>query len=409
MGPHKDDKYDWILVGGGLCGAALAYELIQYGDSVLLIDPNPTSPGATRYSYGGIAYWAGTSELTQTLCHEAIARHPQLSDELEFDTQFQQRSLLLTVEAGQDPAAIATRYESFMIQPEVLSRTEALEREPLLNPEAIAGALCLPHGHVSPLALVTGYRRAFERLGGITKIGQVTDILQDGRSAENRRACGVQVTEDRISERILGDRVILCAGAWTRRLLKQQNLSIPLYFTHAELIETPPAPFEMQTLVMPAVQQRFALEAEAGSPTQAQDWESDQTGQTILAPILDAGLVQFADGHCCLGQISRAQTSLTFQTNATESSQHIREAVGRVLPCSKPLTGQWISTCVAFSQDGLPLVGEVPNMENLLLFSGFSSPFVYVLPVAQRFAKAMYKKQNDALVTQLSPQRFLPK
>jgi glycine/D-amino acid oxidase-like deaminating enzyme len=67
--------YDWTVVGGGITGAALAYELVKTGFSVLLLEKDPVAQNATRYSYGGLAYWSGSTELTRQLCQEAIARY----------------------------------------------------------------------------------------------------------------------------------------------------------------------------------------------------------------------------------------------------------------------------------------------------------------------------------------------
>ena len=64
---------DVIIVGAGITGSALSYELANLGVQVLLIDRDPiTSPNATRYSYGGISYWAGTTDTTRRLCDEAL-------------------------------------------------------------------------------------------------------------------------------------------------------------------------------------------------------------------------------------------------------------------------------------------------------------------------------------------------
>ena len=41
--------YDWIIIGGGITGAALAYELTKIGFSVLLLEQYEISQNATRY------------------------------------------------------------------------------------------------------------------------------------------------------------------------------------------------------------------------------------------------------------------------------------------------------------------------------------------------------------------------
>jgi glycine/D-amino acid oxidase-like deaminating enzyme len=107
--------YDWLVVGGGLTGAALAYELQKVGFRVLLVERHVFPQGATRFSYGGIPYWSGTTPLTQQLCREGIALHRQLSAELEVDTEFRELPLLLTISCSDDPVAIAKLYASCAI------------------------------------------------------------------------------------------------------------------------------------------------------------------------------------------------------------------------------------------------------------------------------------------------------
>src|ERR671933_2718596 len=103
--------YDWIVVGGGITGAALGYELATKGFRVLLLEQDATlQQSGTRYSYGGLAYWSGTSELTRQLCQEGIERHRILSEELDTDTQFRELDLLLTIDPDDDPQAVAENY-----------------------------------------------------------------------------------------------------------------------------------------------------------------------------------------------------------------------------------------------------------------------------------------------------------
>ena len=63
--------YDWIVVGAGITGAALAYELAKQGLQVLLLEKEQNPHSATYYSYGGVAYWSGSTPLTRQLCQES--------------------------------------------------------------------------------------------------------------------------------------------------------------------------------------------------------------------------------------------------------------------------------------------------------------------------------------------------
>jgi glycine/D-amino acid oxidase-like deaminating enzyme len=386
------NTFDWIIVGAGLAGSALSYELAKSGFSVLLLEQTATPLNGTRYSYGGIAYWSGLTDLTRSLCHESITLHRQLSAELEGDTQFCERQMLLTVEPNHDPDAIAAEYSQFAIPPALLTPDAAQTIEPLLNVEAIAAALLLPHGHVSPQATVASYNQAFLRLGGVRQIGQVTGLQQQGQ-----RIAGV-ITP---SATYKAANVAVCAGGLSRSLLKAAGFSAPIYFTQAEIVETPPVELRMQAIVMPATLKRFPMEA-AGGKTDAV-W--DEMGREVLPPVLDAGAVQFQDGSIRIGQVSRMLTDPDAAVDSTQSEATLRSAIGDILPALRDLPGQWCSCLVSFSGDRLPLVGALPGIEGLHLFTGFSNPFALLPPTARRFALFATGKP-DSIIDALSPQRF---
>jgi glycine/D-amino acid oxidase-like deaminating enzyme len=377
--------YDWIIVGGGIAGAALAYELKKEGFAVLLLEQHQIPQNATRYSYGGLAYWSGNTPLTQQLCKEAIARYNILSQELDADIQFRELDLLLTIPAHSDPDATAASYDHFAIPPRLLSVQEACELEPLLNPQAIAGALTIKHGHIHPEKTTQAYIQAFLRSGGEVQITQVLQILQDG----------IKTT----TATYHSNNVVICAGGLSRQLLKSAGISIKLYFTHAEILETPPVDVQLRTLVMPANLQRFQLEAASTQVDQA--WNKPDIEP--VTPILDAGAIQFLDGSLRLGQISRVLTNPYAKVNSEASENWLRTSIGQVLPSVKDLPGTWHHCLVAFSSVGLPLIGAIPGYAGVHIFSGFSNPLVTIPPLAQRFANFLAGKE-DEIITQLSPQ-----
>ncbi|MBW4657915.1 MAG: FAD-binding oxidoreductase [Drouetiella hepatica Uher 2000/2452] len=391
--------FDWIIVGGGLAGSALSYELAKVGFSVLLLEDSPVPSNGTRYSYGGIAYWSGSTDLTKQLCQEGIAIHHHLSSELGADTQFREMNLLLMIDADRDPEAIVRQYQQFPITPALLTPDAAVEAEPLLNPEAIAAALLLPHGHVSPEATVKAYNQAFLRAGGTMQVAPVTGLIQMGD-----RVQGVTTP----TQTYEGANVAICAGGLSRSLLNNVGISTRLYFTQAEIIETLPVEVQLQTIVMPAELKRFEMEATAGSIEHDALW--DQPGHEVVAPVLDIGAIQFQDGSLRIGQVSRTLTDPQAQADAAASECELRQTVGHFLPALKQLPGQWSSCLVSFSGDRLPLVGQLAAVEGLYLFSGFSNPFAVLPPVARRFAQSAMGQPDepDILLAQLSPNRLIP-
>lgn len=385
-------SYDWIVVGGGITGTALSYELQRSSAKVLLLEQYPEPQTATRYSYGGIPYWSGTTPLTRQLCTEGIAIHRQLSAELETDTEFREVPLLLTIALSDDPVSLACSYGKYTQTPILLGVADACTLEPKLNPKAISGALKFDHAQVNPVALANAYLQAYQRLGGECIYDRVMTLRYD-----RQRIVGVNTRTNYYTAQA----VIICAGGYSRQLLAQHQITVPIYFTHAECIEVPPTGHELRTLVMPAVTTREDLESNS---TLEQDWES--LGLELMPPSIDAGAVQFRDGTIRMGQLSRFLTDPNASIDQTQSEQLIRHAVTRILPSIGHLKGTWYHCLVAFTSDGLPLIGKVPHQSGLYLFSGFTSPMVYAPTLARRFAKSLVGVKDD-LISDLVIDRFI--
>ncbi|WP_026734534.1 NAD(P)/FAD-dependent oxidoreductase [Fischerella sp. PCC 9605] len=389
--------YDWIAIGAGFTGAALAYELAKTGFSVLLLEQCATSRNATRYSYGGLAFWSGTTPLTRQLCDEGMARYQVLSQELDADIEFRELDLLLTIATDIDPKVAAASYAHFAIPPKLLSVNEAWEMEPLLNRKAIAGALTVKHGHINPEKTAQAYIQAFLRAGGEMEITEVQNLTPNPSVRAER---GVGIAIKTTTGNYYAANVVVCAGGLSRQLLKASGIPVRLYFTHAEMIETPPVEVQLHTLVMPANLKRFQLEAESSVVDEL--W--NEPGNEPIAPILDAGAIQFQDGSLRLGQISRVLTDPNAKVDSQASESWLRQSIGEVLPALAKLPGRWHHCLVAFSSDRLPLIGAIPEFQGIYVFSGFSNPLVIVPPLAQRFAHWV-SGQEDEVITQLYPAR----
>ncbi|MEO0705314.1 MAG: FAD-binding oxidoreductase [Cyanobacteria bacterium J06649_5] len=386
--------YDAIVVGNGLAGAALSYELAKAGQSVLLLDDgNPDS--GTRYSYGGIGYWAGTTPLTTTLFQAGLTRHRELPEELGADTQLRELDLLLTVEKGADIEALKKSYQIFQTPPEFVSTADACKIEPQLNAAAIAGAFTTRHAHVDPMSVVAAYNQAFRRLGGHHNLSAVTGLVR-----VEDHVTGVTTDAQAYPAR----RVIVAAGAYSLQLLSAAGLQVPLFFTHAEIVETPPLDVEVRSLIMPATNARVDLESDSAT---AADWQ--KPNHQVMPPVLEAGVIQFQNKTARIGQISRFHTAYQPLKNAAESKDDMIEAIAAQLPClqqvSDNASGTWRHCLVTFTQDGLPLLGAVPGVSGLHLFSGFTGPFALVPPVAQRYANHL-TREADPIIEQLTLDRF---
>lgn len=392
--PYFMQTYDAIVVGNGLAGAALSYELAKAGQSVLLLDDgNPDS--GTRYSYGGIGYWAGTTDLTETLFREGFVRHQALPEELGADTQLRELDLLLTVEKGADVDALKKDYEIFRTPPQFVSTADACGIEPQLKAEAIEGAFTIRHAHVDPMSVVAAYNQAFRRLGGHHNISPVTGLVKIAG-----KVTGVTTAAHAYPAKM----VIVAAGAYSLKLLQAAGLQVPLLFTHAEIVETPPLAGEVRSLIMPATNARVDLESDA---TTTADWQTPN--HQVMPPVLEAGVIQFKNKTARIGQISRFHTAYTPPADGDKAKSEMIDAIAHQLPYLERVEGTWRHCLVTFTQDGLPLLGPVPRTHGLHLFSGFTGPFSLVPSVAQRYAQQLAgatDEFSDELIKAMLINRF---
>ncbi|MEB3226886.1 MAG: FAD-binding oxidoreductase [Synechocystis sp.] len=379
--------YDAIVVGAGITGAAIAYELQNQGQRVLLLERFSQPINASSLSYGGIIYWAGLTPLQQHLCHESRYHWSHLSQALGGETEYRELELLLYLRPEDNYQAIKKQLRACVIPPQYVDPLTAIAIEPQLNPDAIQGAFVVPQGHAHAGKTVKAYLDAFQRRGGEIRIATVEQFLE-----ANATIIGVKTER----ENLHAHRVIVATGGHSRSLLAPYQVSLPLYFTHALLLQTPYTAENLRCVVMPAdLQQRPNLEALA---LQA-DWHHPQ-GQ-CLATVLEAGAVQFLDGHVFMGQISQLATAPDYRPDLALAKQQLQTAIAPILPNLATLPSTCHHCLVAFTHNPLPLLGEVPGLPGLNLFTGFTHPLVYGPPLAHRFARWLMGNE-DPMITAIA-------
>ena len=373
---------DFLVIGGGITGAAIAYELQKQGHQVLLLEQAPQPRNATYYSYGGVPYWAGQQPWQKQLCQEGRDLCNQLATELEGVTEYRELDLLLTLSPQDEPEPLAQNFQSCWIPPDYLTVDEAVAVEPLLNPEAITGAFRVSHGHLHAEKTVHSYLQAFLRLGGKIVLEKVTNLLVAGETIQ-----GVRTTH----QDYFASQVILCAGGLSRALLQSYGVNLPLYFSQAFLLKTPPLHLTLKSLIMPAKFQRLTLEAQAHSL----DWE--RVNNTVQREVLEPGAIQFLDRHCYLGQISQVVTNPDYQPSSTLLKQQLHQAIAHLLPAFAEIPTELCHCLVAFSGSPQPLMGPVANWAGLQLFTGFSSTILYAPILARHFAQWLTTERDPLL------------
>ena len=241
---------DVIIIGAGIIGCNIAYDLAKRNVKSLVIDR--ASAVGTEASWAGagiLTSHASTNEPYPTLCRASLALYPALAEELRAETQIDIeliQSGTLSVFFNSAEAAgligLADRRVKRGFSAEVLTAEQAWQLEPALS-KSIAGAVLFPEdAQVRNPKMVTALAKAAAKLGAQFQVGNpVTDFI-GVRADDGEHVVGVVVN----GETYYADRFVIAAGCWTGTLTAQ--LDVPIHVEPAKgqivLVEAMPPLFE---------------------------------------------------------------------------------------------------------------------------------------------------------------------
>ncbi|MDL4839620.1 glycine oxidase ThiO [Aquibacillus rhizosphaerae] len=224
------NTYDSIIIGGGVNGCSIAYQLAKRGHSVLIVEKDRLAEQSSGAAAGMLAAQA---ELDQDgplfqLARKSRSMFHNLSEQLKnlsgVDIELINEGMLkvaLTEEEECHYKKIIEFQQSIGEKVEWLSPTEVCKKETNISTE-IRGAMYIPNdGQVSAKQLTLGFAKSAVSLGvDILEYTEVEDILQEGG-----KVTGIATP---ISN-YYAENVIVTAGAWSKRILARTNLSIQAY------------------------------------------------------------------------------------------------------------------------------------------------------------------------------------
>jgi L-2-hydroxyglutarate oxidase len=215
------EKFDHVVVGGGIVGAATAWTLTSRfpGRRVLLLEKeNGFGRHQTGHNSGvihsGIYYAPGS--LKARLCREGVAATERFADDHGIPRRRIGKLLVATDDkelAGM--RALAERAEVNQIPASVLSAAELEEREPRV---AGLGAL-----HIASTG-ITDYGAITRRLADLVEEAGGELMVSTRLTGIDERADGVTLTTT--SGEVRGDHVVFCAGIQADRVAAMAGLDV---------------------------------------------------------------------------------------------------------------------------------------------------------------------------------------
>jgi glycine oxidase len=359
-----------VVVGGGVIGCAVAYELASRGARVQVFDARGVGQGATRASAGMLApYIEGHSNALRTLGACSLEQYDAFLSRVAADAQRPveyRRTGTLQVGCGQQQAVALSRAAERMgrarISYSLLRAGEVRRLEPALGSAVTAGVLVPQHGYVGVDAFVTALEAAAIR-GGVTFAAESVERIEPGSHGLEVRTAAATLT---------ADAVVLAAGSWSGQLPMTPALPPPVRPIRGQLLHVAfPAP-----------------------PLSRVVWGAR------------AYLVPWLDGTMLIGATSE---DVGFDESATvEGVRRLLEAAGELLP--GVYGARFLGVRVGLrpgTSDELPIIGPSSTMPGVYYATGHYRNGVLLAPLtALMLADLILEGRERAELSLVRPSRF---
>ena len=233
-----DKTADVIIVGGGVHGAATAYELARAGVNVVLFEKEYLSSGQSGRSAAGLRQHFGT-ETNLRMAKYNLEVFPTLEEELDtgMKLEFTQWGYMWVAYSKESLAQLEknVKLQQSMDIPSIMMTPEEIHaRWPYLNLDGIIGAaFCQDDGHINPQTLVLAYGHAARRFGADIKTYTPVRrlIAEDGK---------IKGIETESGEFWYAPKVLVCSGAYTAELCATVGVEVPVYPERHNILITEP-------------------------------------------------------------------------------------------------------------------------------------------------------------------------
>jgi sarcosine oxidase subunit beta len=234
------EKADVVIVGGGVMGCAIAYNLAKEGLKPIVVEKSDIGGEASGSNGGGVRQSARNLK-EMPLAMESIQIYGQLHEELGMDVEYVRQGNLRLCTSDEEMESMRQAVENQKkvgLHLEMLDRQQVLEINPYVGEKVIGASYCPTDGHVNPFLVTYGFFKKAQRLGARFYTHEtVKEIrMQKGRVSS-------VVTDKHILQT---DLVVDAAGVAGREIANMAGLDIPMrpIFSEALITEAYPPLFQ---------------------------------------------------------------------------------------------------------------------------------------------------------------------
>jgi glycine cleavage system aminomethyltransferase T/glycine/D-amino acid oxidase-like deaminating enzyme len=337
-----------VIIGGGIVGVSTAYHLAKMGVEVVLLERKKLTSGTTFHAAGLVGQLRSNANITQLLGY-SVELYNKIESETGLGTGWKMNGglrLACNEERWTEVKRQATTAHSFGLEMELLTPKEALDLWPLMNIDDLVGAAFMPtDGQANPgditMALAKGARMAGAQIFEDTRVDDI--------EIENGIIKSVQTDAGRIE----CEKVVLCAGQWSRNFAARFGVNVPLVSMEHQYMVTE------------------AFDVPSGLPTLRDPdrltYYKEEVGGLVMGGY-EANPIPWA-----VNGIPKGFHYTLLDSNFDHFEQLMELSLGRVPALENVGIKTLTNGPESFTPDGNFIIGEAPEQPNFFVGAGFNA------------------------------------
>jgi glycine cleavage system aminomethyltransferase T/glycine/D-amino acid oxidase-like deaminating enzyme len=340
-----------VVIGAGIVGNSMAHHLWRQGWSdIVLLDkgPFPNPGGSTGHASNFIFPVDHSKEMT-ALTLESVRQYK----ELEVFTESGGIEVARTEERMQELQRRMSSAAAWGVEPvSIVTPAEIKELVPFIDESVIVGGFYSPGvGVVDSLRAGTIMRERAQEAGALT-VSPLTEVL--GIDVEHGRVRRVRTTRGDIEAEV----VVIACGVWSPRIARMAGATIPLTPAVHQMIDVGPVPHFADS--------KSHIEYPIVRDMDTNMYERQDGSGLEIGSYAHRAILHDPDEIPSIEQASLSPTELPFtQADFDPQMEDALELMPEIVGDESVGVKYAINGLLSLTPDGLPLLGETPEVKGL--------------------------------------------